>query len=51
MFMSFFPFMSIGFDNNNRICIYNSKEAHKISKLILNSEQVNDKEQYKICFL
>ena len=50
MFMSFFPFMSIGFDNNNRICIYNSKEAHKISKLILNSEQVNDKEQYKICF-
>ena len=36
--------------NNNRICIYNSKEAHKISKLILNSEQINDKEQYKICF-
>jgi hypothetical protein len=50
MFMSFFPFMSIGFDENNRICIYNSKEAHKISKLIFNSESINDKEQYKICF-
>jgi WD40 repeat protein len=23
MFMSFFPFMSIGFDENNRICLYN----------------------------
>ena len=50
MFMSFFPFMSIGFDENNRICLYNSKEAHKISKLIFNSESINDKEQYKICF-
>ena len=50
MFMSFFPFMNIGFDSNNRICIYNTKEAHKISKLILNSDSVNEKGQYKICF-
>ena len=50
MFMSFFPFMNIGFDANNRICLYNSKEAHKISKLIFNTESINDKEQYKICF-
>ena len=50
MFMSFFPFMNIGFDENNRICLYNSKEAHKISKLIFTSESGNDKEQYKISF-
>ena len=50
MFLAFFPFMNIGFDSNNRICIYNSKEAHKISKLILNSDSVNEKEQYKICY-
>ena len=50
MFMSFFPFMNIGFDSNNRICIYNSKEAHKISKMILNNDSLNDKEQNKICF-
>ena len=50
MFMSFFPFMNIGFDSNDRICLYNSKEAHKISKLIINSESINDKEQYQICF-
>ena len=50
MFMSFFPFMNIGFDSNDRICLYNSKEAHKISKLIFNSESINDKEQYQICF-
>ena len=50
MFMSFFPFMNIGFDANDRICLYNSKEAHKISKLIFNSESINDKEKYKICF-
>ena len=49
-FMSFFPFMNIGFDANDRICLYNSKEAHKISKLIFNSESGNNKEQYKICF-
>jgi hypothetical protein len=48
--MSFFPFMNIGFDANDRICLYNSKEAHKISKLIFNSESGNNKEQYKICF-
>ena len=50
MFMSFFPFMNIGFDANNRICIYNSKEAHKISKMILGNDIGNDKEQLKICF-
>ena len=50
MFMSFFSFMNIGFDANNRICLYNSKEAHKISKLIFSGESANDKEQYKICF-
>ena len=50
LFMSFFPFMNIGFDSNNRICIYNSKEAHKISKMILNNDSLNDKEQNKICF-
>ena len=50
MFLAFFSFMNIGFDSNNRICIYNSKEAHKISKLILNSDSVNEKEQYKICY-
>ena len=50
LFMSFFSFMNIGFDYNNRICIYNTKEAHKISKLILNSDSFNEREQYKICF-
>ena len=48
-FMSFFPFMNIGFNINNRICIYNSKESHKIGKLMLNSG-IYDKEQYNICF-
>ena len=48
-FLSFFPFMNLGFDSNNRICIYNSKEAHKIGKLKLNNDGY-DKEQYNICF-
>ena len=48
-FLSFFPFMNLGFDSNNRICIYNSKESHKIGKLKLNNE-VYDKEPYNICF-
>ena len=50
LLMSFFPFMSMGFDSNDRICIYNTKEAHKISKIILNSDNANEKEKYKICF-
>ena len=41
--------MNIGFDYNNRICIYNSKESHKIGKLILNND-LNEKEPYRICF-
>ena len=49
-FMSFFPFMSIGYDTNNRICIYNSKEAHKISKLILSNDLYYTKEENKICY-
>lgn len=48
-FISFFSFMNIGFDYNNRICIYNSKESHKIGKLILNSD-LNEKDAYRICF-
>ena len=48
-FLSFFPFMNLGFDSNDRICIYNSKESHKIGKLILNSDVYN-KEKLKICF-
>ena len=48
-FMSFFPFMNIGFNINNRICIYNSKEKHKIGKLMINSD-IYDKEQYNICY-
>ena len=48
-FISFFSFMNIGFDYNNRICIYNSKESHKIGKLILNND-LNEKEPYRICF-
>ena len=50
LLMSFFPFMNMGFDSNDRICIYNTKEAHKISKIILNSDSANEKEKYKICF-
>ena len=49
MFLSFFPFMNIGFNSNNRICIYNSKESHKIGKLILSTD-IYDKEQINICF-
>ena len=49
MFLSFFPFMNLGFNVNNRICIYNSKESHKIGKLILNTDLYN-KEQTNICF-
>jgi hypothetical protein len=49
-FMSFFPFMSIGFDDNNRICIYNSKEAHKIGKLILSNDLYYTKEENRISF-
>ena len=48
-FLSFFPFMNLGFDSNNRICIYNSKESHKIGKLILNNE-IYDKEKLNICY-
>ena len=47
-FMSFFSFMNLGFNINNRICIYNSKESHKIGKIIINSNY--DKEQYNICY-
>ena len=50
MFLSFFPFMNAGFDLNNKICIYNSKEGHKISKLILNKDLDNNNTEYKICF-
>ena len=50
LLMSFFPFMNMGFDSNDRICIYNTKEAHKISKIILNSDNANEKEKYKISF-
>jgi len=50
LLMSFFPFMNMGFDSNDRICIYNTKEAHKISKIILNSDSSNEKEKYKISF-
>ena len=50
LLMSFFPFMNMGFDSNDRICIYNTKEAHKISKIILNSDNSNEKEKYKISF-
>ena len=49
-FMSFFPFMSIGFDDNNRICIYNSKEAHKIGKLILSNDLYYTKEENRISY-
>ena len=49
IFLSFFPFMNLGFDSNDRICIYNSKESHKIGKLILNSDLYN-KEKLNICF-
>ena len=49
MFLSFFPFMNAGFDTNERICIYNSKEAHKISKLIIN-DNIYSKDEYRICF-
>ena len=41
--------MNLGFDSNDRICIYNSKESHKIGKLILNPVLYN-KEKLKICF-
>ena len=50
MFLSFFPFMNAGFDANERICIYNSKEAHKISKLVINQNDIYSKEEYRICF-
>ena len=49
IFLSFFPFMNLGFDLNDRICIYNSKESHKIGKLIFNSDLYN-KEKLNICF-
>ena len=49
MFLSFFPFMNLGFNSNNRVCIYNSKESHKIGKLILKSD-IYDKEEVNICF-
>ena len=49
MFLNFFPFMNAGFDTNERICIYNSKEAHKISKLIFD-DNIYNKDDYKICF-
>ena len=49
MFFNFFPFMNAGFDINERICIYNLKEAHKISKLIINNETFS-RDEYKICF-
>ena len=49
MFLSFFPFMNLGFNINNRICIYNSKESHKIGKLILTTDLYN-KDQTNICF-
>ena len=49
MFLNFFPFMNIGIDIKERICMYNLKEAHKISKLILNKDGYN-KDEYQICF-
>ena len=49
MFLNFFPFMNAGFDTNERICIYNLKEAHKISKLIIN-DNMYSKDEYKISF-
>jgi hypothetical protein len=48
-FLSFFPFMNMGFDSNDKIFIYNSKECHKIGKLMLNSEESNEGNYY-ICF-
>lgn len=48
-FLSFFSFMNLGFDSNDRICIYNSKESHKIGKLIFNNDSY-DKEKLNICY-
>ena len=48
-FYSFFPFLNLGFDSGNRVCIYNSKECHKAGKLAINND-MNEKEKFSICF-
>jgi len=38
--------MNLAIDSDNKICIYNSKEAHKISKLVLE----NSNKRYKVSY-
>ncbi len=38
--------MNMAIDSDNKICIYNSKEAHKIAKLVLE----NSKKRYKVSY-
>ncbi len=38
--------MNLAIDTENKICVYNSKEAHKIAKLVLE----NSNKRYKVAY-